>query len=99
MQTHNQAGKDTHICKCIHTRTQVESKCVFVDPFFTSNVTEGIALLLNQPKPSKKTRKNSKLIENKWKKAWEEQFSERYPPAETQMTQRGTDHRLNTIVQ
>ena len=45
-----------------------------------------IELPLNQPKPSRKTRKNSQknsMQEKKWKKPREEQFSEGSPPPET----------------
>ena len=45
-----------------------------------------IELALNQPKPSRKTRKNSQknsMQEKKFKTPWEEQFSEGSPPPET----------------
>ena len=45
-----------------------------------------IELPLNQPKPSRKIRKNSQknsLKEKKIKKPWEEQFNEGSPPPET----------------
>ena len=45
-----------------------------------------IKLPLSQPQPSRKTGKNSQknsLEEKKFKKPWEEQFSEGSPPPET----------------
>ena len=81
---------DIYINTPLSDQIKIKSKCICTALFTRKHVTEAshtpIELPLNQPKPSRKTRKNSQknsMQEKKFKKPWEEQFSEGSPPQET----------------